>query len=563
MKFDSADLLSKSNLLAILLVDIIGHAPTAIGILFLITYFDSLTSSVRKWFQSEKTVQQLFQESLQGNVYKGDGKGCTLVKESSITLTIDTSDQDNYLGQALLDHITNHQNTQHIAFKQRSFLLNQKEPVELDKDIYAQPIEEEAAVTGGRRGQGQGPGQEQVIEIFSYHRSAVQLRDWLDHVKRHYMAQMKNKLGKGRYYFSSVPISAPLTMDGKKDLTRLPNQFTFTMKPFHTNRRFTNLFGEEIEQIRERVKHFVEHRDWYDEKGIPYTLGILLSGVPGTGKTSTIKCLANETNRHIFSVTMSSDMTKLQLENLFYNENVVIVSENQTQTICIPLDQRLYVLEDIDAQQGNVLLSRKQPSMETVPRLLEKRCNMSMNQDIGANLQVDLSFLLNLLDGVLENPGRLLVMTSNHPERLDSALIRPGRIDIVSCFKPCSQKTIRQMIEFFYDIQLDVDRVDALQEIRGLTPAQVYRILFQHFGSIDVALEQLQKESLQCIESKRSIESFESFAKDKEEFKETISDEDEQFLDDDLDVLQIRSANPPLWSATNDSYSREMLYSYH
>jgi tRNA uridine 5-carbamoylmethylation protein Kti12 len=55
---------------------------------------------------------------------------------------------------------------------------------------------------------------------------------------------------------------------------------------------------------------FINNKAWYDEKGIPYTLGLLHSGNPGTGKTSTLKCLANETKRHIFNINFNNDITK-------------------------------------------------------------------------------------------------------------------------------------------------------------------------------------------------------------------------------------------------------------
>jgi hypothetical protein len=474
---------------------------------------------------------------------------------SSITISVDVSDADNWLGQALLDHLTNHVKTRHIAFQRRLFLLNQTEVIELDNDIFAvqkSPLPEPSAksgCTGGSAasqpprsaatsfsGAGYGVGnsktgaETQVIQVFSYHKSAIQLRDWLDRLKAHYIASFKNKLGKTRYFFQMMPSTAPLTMEGKKDLTRLPNQFSFIMKPFHTNRSFGNLFGEEIDLIRERVRFFQTRRDWYDEKGIPYTLGVLLSGPPGTGKTSTIKCLANETNRHIICVSMGSDMTRIQLENLFYNENVVVVVDGQSQTVCIPLDQRLYVLEDADAQQGSMLLRRSESPTEPLLNALQEDCMGREGkprfriEDAGEHLKVDLSFLLNLLDGVLENPGRLLVITSNHPEKLDAALVRPGRIDVVAQFKTCSLATLRKMVEFFYETTLDARHVQELQEVvssglpeaaldkrlvpeaatkvglpeaatsGGLTPAQVYRLLFQHFGDIDAAIAAMRVE---------------------------------------------------------------------
>lgn len=90
--------------------------------------------------------------------------------------------------------------------------------------------------------------------------------------------------------------------------------------------------------------------------------------------------------------------------------------------------------------------------------------------------------LLNVLDGVLETPGRILIMTSNHPERLDPALLRPGRIDSIVHFTKCSADDIIEMIEKICD-DMTVDR-EMLKAV-GLpeyvwTPAQVSQAIFDN-----------------------------------------------------------------------------------
>ena len=129
------------------------------------------------------------------------------------------------------------------------------------------------------------------------------------------------------------------------------------MKKFNTNRKFENLFGPEINVIRNRVEFFIKNKKWYDKKGIPYTLGLLLSGQAGAGKTSTIKCLANETHRHIININLNNDITKNQLESLFFNEiiSTINIANGKTEQFCIPLEHRIYVLEDIDCQSDIVM----------------------------------------------------------------------------------------------------------------------------------------------------------------------------------------------------------------
>jgi len=68
-----------------------------------------------------------------------------------------------------------------------------------------------------------------------------------------------------------------------------------------------------------------------------------------------------------------------------------------------------------------------------------------------------LSFLLNLIDGIIEQPSRILIMTTNHPDQIDPALIRPGRIGIKQEFKRCSIPIIKDMIKHFFATKNSID----------------------------------------------------------------------------------------------------------
>jgi ATP-dependent 26S proteasome regulatory subunit len=393
--------------------------------------------------------------------------------KSSITVTVKMNDTDNHLALALMDFITNNKNTTRVSFKNRGFILNEQTDIQITPDIYAimrrttdDGTQLESLATNSSVSS--STPIIQVVEIYSYTKTVDELRAFMEDVKTRHLTMQKNKLGNNKYYFNMVNRPAIKTIDGDKDFSRLPAHMSFTMKRFQTNRKFSNLFGSDIETIRDRVNFFVHNREWYDEKGIPYTLGLLLSGKPGTGKTSTIKCLANETDRHIFNINFNNDITKIQLENLFFNEQVVI--EGGHEAVSIPFDQRIYVFEDIDCQNA----------VDCISRNVEQKTH-----------QLDLSFLLNLFDGVLEMPGRIIIMTSNNPERLDHALIRPGRIDIVANYSNCTNETIKQMIAFFYNCTLDVDdcaKIDGLVPLL-YTPAEVGKILFENFGNKDGAID--------------------------------------------------------------------------
>jgi flagellar biosynthesis regulator FlbT len=460
------------------------------------------------------------------------------VKTSSIKININITDHENLIGQALLDYITNHRNTKYVSYINQNFILNQKDVIQIEEDVFAimkdqienstpsmetiQNFHNTRGASGANglshssanqqsQSQSNNSGNiEQVIEVYSFTKTVDELRDFLNKITHYYSIKIKNKLEGKTYYFNMFPVNAIVMQDGTKDYTKIPNNFVFTMKHFQTNRHFDNLFGEEIDKIRSRVKFFTKNRKWYDKKGIPYTLGLLLSGKPGAGKTSTIKCLANETKRHIFNINLNNDITKTQLENLFFNEMVMVMNPStmQNEKYFIPLDERVYVLEDIDCQ-SDIILDREKVEKEKKefenlnalnPKYQEEKRKLTTKQLTSQQLssnKLDLSFLLNLLDGVLETPGRIIIMTSNYPELIDKALVRPGRVDVIANFDNAKNSIIIQMMEFFYETKLteeDKQKINMLDEF-VFSPAEVSKFMFENILSYKDAISALHIEA--------------------------------------------------------------------
>jgi hypothetical protein len=102
---------------------------------------------------------------------------------------------------------------------------------------------------------------------------------------------------------------------------------------------------------------------------------------------------------------------------------------------------------------------------------------------------IDLSFLLNLLDGTLESSGRILAISSNFPERIDKALIRPGRIDMIIHFKKCNREILNEMVSSFYDGHME--GLDSPDLDYKWSPAEVNQILFRNFDKPNEAIQEL------------------------------------------------------------------------
>merc|ERR1719198_359942 len=117
--------------------------------------------------------------------------------------------------------------------------------------------------------------------------------------------------------------------------------------------------------------------------------------------------------------------------------------------------------------------------------------------------ELNLAGLLNVLDGVVDTPGRLLILTSNHPEALDPALIRPGRIDRLIHLGYLRTPAATAMLEHYFDeAPLDAiqrERLESLLaptaagEAARVTPAMLEALCAQH-DTIDALLDALNAE---------------------------------------------------------------------
>ncbi|KAJ1864056.1 Complex III assembly protein translocase and chaperone [Coemansia sp. RSA 2703] len=167
--------------------------------------------------------------------------------------------------------------------------------------------------------------------------------------------------------------------------------------------------------IVDDVRDFISNGKWYDERGIPYRRGYLLYGPPGSGKTSFIQALAGELGYNICILNLSErGLTDDRLNHL----------------LTVAPERSLILLEDVDAAFN--------------------RNRQQSEQNAYQQSMVTFSGLLNALDGVASSDERIIFMTTNHIERLDPALIRPGRVDVKVFLGNATGFQIRQMFTRFY-----------------------------------------------------------------------------------------------------------------
>lgn len=168
------------------------------------------------------------------------------------------------------------------------------------------------------------------------------------------------------------------------------------------------------ESIVTDVNDFLSRHQWYVDRGIPYRRGYLLFGPPGSGKSSFIQALAGELD---FGVAM-------------INLSEMGMTDDKLAYLLTKLPKRcLLLLEDADA----AFVNRRQRDVDGYS---------------GAN--VTFSGLLNALDGVAAGEERIAFLTTNHIDRLDPALIRPGRVDMMLRIGEATKYQAAEMWDRFY-----------------------------------------------------------------------------------------------------------------
>lgn len=152
---------------------------------------------------------------------------------------------------------------------------------------------------------------------------------------------------------------------------------------------------------------FRRSKQRYDSLGVPYHRGYLLYGPPGTGKTSLVSAVAAHFGLSVYIINLAD-----------FNDRSLMSAVNN-----VPGNSVL-LFEDIDCMKGS------QSRIESTPSLGPNGGATFSTKDVAPNQNgVTLSGLLNVLDGFAAPTGVLFVMTTNHIEKLDTALLRPGRID--------------------------------------------------------------------------------------------------------------------------------------
>ena len=230
-------------------------------------------------------------------------------------------------------------------------------------------------------------------------------------------------------------------------------------------------------------------RTWYSNRGIPYRRGYLLYGPPGTGKSSLSLALAGHFKMRIYIVSLSSiSSNEENLASLFAElprRCVVLLEDIDTAGLTHTRDDQ-EGSDDGASDNGNN--DGDGSTNTTKSRDPRKRAASNANANNNSG-RLSLSGLLNILDGVASQEGRVLIMTTNHLEKLDKALIRPGRVDMIVKFDKADHGMVAAIFQAIFAPLEGDDVVAAAAAKAALDGAKV-----RHLGEDELAAEKKKAE---------------------------------------------------------------------
>ena len=303
-----------------------------------------------------------------------------------------------------------------------------------------------------------------MMSLKSNKKSLIEIGNFYSSIKEQYEKITSDKSGKLFIY------------NGAKSLPK------FGSYQLDKSQSFDNIFFKNKDRIITDILN-MKDKDHYKKYGMKNKTAHLYVGPRGSGKTCCITALATLTNRSVCYIPISRIQRNEELETIIYGGDF--------NGVKYEMDEIIFVFDELDSfdslNSSNMLKktikfpqNKKKSTAKTESESEETSNNSSNNSSNDFSFdKLNIGMVLNLLDGNIDQDGMIIIGTANSCEKLDSAIYRNGRMELIN-FEYMGRTEISNMIEYYYGVKLSDEQILKIRDDKTVQSLNLKNACLKH-----------------------------------------------------------------------------------
>lgn len=245
---------------------------------------------------------------------------------------------------------------------------------------------------------------------------------------------------------------------------------------------FDNIFIDNKQEIINDIMNLADV-EYYKQYGMKRKIGHLYVGPPGSGKTCFVTAIAQMTGRSVVYIPISRIQSNAELQSIIYDRKFNNVTYN--------MDEIIFIADELDSLESEQKLKKNTKEDDLSKKKEEKNSSTivintgdskketTVNNTFSEFDKLNIGMFLNILDGNNNQDGMILIGTANDYEKLDKAIYRNGRMELIK-FRYMGRHEIATMIEHYYKVKLSQEQLESIRDDRTVQSLNIKNVCLKH-----------------------------------------------------------------------------------